>query len=352
LIRRLLKMAFTLFVVVVLSGAYGHYKLSKWADTPFGAPETGETIIDYPSGTSLSKLTKTLQLNGLIDSSFSFKAFVRLTGKYSKFQAGKYRFRGLTAPNEIINKLKNGDVYWPVLVEFTIPEGFTLEKIANRLAAKGIGHIKELKTILFDPNFAKEMRVPSKTLEGFIYPATYQFIKIPSAPEAIKHMVDTFWKKLPKNYEQDVKKMGLTLKEAVTFASLIELETKRDDERSVISEVIWRRLKDRAPLAIDAALIYGISDYKGDIKWRHLKDAKNPYNTRIYKGLPPTPIGSPARSSLEAVLTPTNTGAYFYVLLYGQDKHHFSKTHKEHNFYVQKLIKASKRKRRRRKSNK
>ena len=136
--------------------------------------------------------------------------------------------------------------------------------------------------------------------------------------------------------------MGLTLDQAVTFASLIEMETMQESEKRLIAEVIWRRLKRGEPLGIDAAIIYGIPDYDGDIKWVHLRDAKNRYNTRIHKGLPPTPIGAVSRVSLEAVLEPTNFGYYYYVLDAVDHTHHtFSKTLAEHNLNVQKYLRAS-----------
>ena len=156
-------------------------------------------------------------------------------------------------------------------------------------------------------------------------------------------MVRTFWEKLPKGYEAKVRKRGLSLERAVTFASLIEMETLLDEERSKVSEVIWARLKKGEPLAIDAALIYGIKNYKGNIRWRHLKDRSNKYNTRIYKGLPPSPIGSVSVASLEAVLNPTSEGYYYYVLKPDSSQsHHFSKTLKEHNQHVQKLVRKQK----------
>ena len=136
---------------------------------------------------------------------------------------------------------------------------------------------------------------------------------------------------------------GLALHQAVTFASLIEAETLHDDERSKVSEVIWRRLKDNAPLGIDAALIYGIPDYAGDLKTAHLNDAKNRYNTRIHRGLPPSPIGNPSAKSMAAVLTPSDQGYYYYVLIPGSDRHHFSRTLKEHNEHVRNLVNAYKR---------
>jgi UPF0755 protein len=136
--------------------------------------------------------------------------------------------------------------------------------------------------------------------------------------------------------------VGLTLAQAVTFASLVETETKVSSEKPLISEVIWRRIKSGEPLGIDAALIYGIPDYAGDIKRSHLRDRKNPYNTRFIKGLPPTPIGSPSISALTAVLEPAAAGNRFFVAMTdGSGRHHFSATLEEHTRWVRELVKAT-----------
>jgi UPF0755 protein len=185
--------------------------------------------------------------------------------------------------------------------------------------------------------------VPSTNLEGFLYPATYNFTEQPTATSAYTQMAKTFWSHLPKDYEKSVQARGLTLQQAVTFASMIETETLNEDEKALISEVIWRRLKDGVPLGIDASLIYGIPGYGGDLTWADLSNADNPYNTRVHKGLPPTPIGATSLKSLEAVLTPSNFGYYYYVLIPGTQRHHFSKSLKEHNEHVRILVKATRR---------
>ena len=158
-------------------------------------------------------------------------------------------------------------------------------------------------------------------------------------------MVDEFFKRMPAHYLKQLKIIDLTLKEAVIIASLIEKETSIASEKPLIAEVILNRLKKRMPLGIDASVIYGIHNFKGNLTLRHLKDYHNKYNTRIHKGLPPTPICSPSLSSLQAVINPSKKGFYYYVLLpeEKQVSHHFSKTLKEHNRYVVKLLNSPQR---------
>jgi UPF0755 protein len=341
MLGRLLKVAFVLILLVgaVACGAY--FRVQQWAHKPIDVPT--EHIVEFKPGTSLAGLSALLAKEGVVDSGSFFHAWVKLSGNYKKYQAGRYRFAGHYAPADVADTIIKGEVWNPIVLQVTIPEGFKLRDVAERLAANGVGHIVEINHLVVDPAFLQSLHVPAKSLEGYIYPATYSFHEMPTAMQALELMVKTFWQNLPKDYEKRVGAMGLSLSDAVIFASLIELETRRDDEKPLISEVIWRRLKDKVPLAIDAALIYGIPDYDGDLKWSNLSDAKNPYNTRIHLGLPPTAIGAPGVKSLEAVLNPSNFGYYYYVLIPGQSRHHFSKTLQEHNQHVKKLVNGTKR---------
>lgn len=340
MLSRLLKLLVVLLAVIVALAGGAGYKLKSFGETPVDVPS--EMIVEFPAGTPLIGLGQRLADKGVVSDAGLFYGWVRLFSSYQSFQAGTYRFEGKITPDDVARAMIKGDAYRPNVLSITIPEGFTLKQICERLAANGVGHIVEVTRLANDPAFAKSLNVPSKNLEGYLYPATYNFTEMPTAMQALTQMVKVFWEKLPKDYQKNIATRGLSLHEAVTFASLIELETLQDDEKPLISEVIWRRLKDGAPLAIDASVIYGVENYDGDLKTVHLKDATNPYNSRIHKGLPPTPIGAPATGSLAAVLTPSNLGYYYYVLIPGTQKHHFSKTLREHNLHVKKLVNASK----------
>ncbi|MGE0172773.1 MAG: endolytic transglycosylase MltG [Oligoflexales bacterium] len=329
------------FVLAVL--AFAAYRFNTWSVSPVQLSE--EAIVEFPPGTKLVDLSGVLESKGVVKQALSFHLWVKAKGVYPKFQAGTYLFKDKVSPNDVIEAMMKGEVYRPVVLQFTIPEGYNLSLIAQRLAERGLGEAPEILAIMKNPATASSLGVPGPTLEGYLYPATYSYNHEMTLREVLKDMVGTFFKNLPAEYESRARKLGLALGEAVTFASLIELETIHDEERGMISEVIWKRLKNRSPLGIDAALIYGIKNYKGDITWNHLKDSKNPYNTRLRKGLPPTPIGSPSAASLEAVLNPTEKGYYYYVLNGdGQKKHHFSQTLAEHNQHVKVLLKETKNK--------
>ncbi len=339
---RLLVGIVTFLVAGGLLCSYGQNRLNLWSTTPriLVVP----VVVDFPRGTNLKSLGDTLQEKGVVDRSWLFQIWVKIFNDFRKFQAGSYQFEGFISPVGIVDKISTGETYQPIALEYTIPEGFALKQVIARLEARGVADANKLWEVATNKSLLKKYELNVSSAEGYFYPATYQFEKPPTPEQVFEQALETFRKKLPENYEARVIARGLTLHEAVTFASLIEQETLHADERPFVSEVIWRRLAAKEPLAIDAALIYGITDYNGDLTRKHLQDPSNPFNTRIHQGLPPGPICSPSKDSLEAVLTPSDQGYYFYVLdPETGNRHHFSKTAEEHNRYVRKLVEFQKR---------
>lgn len=317
--------------------------LFHWANS--SVKLDGQKIISFQRGSGLTLLSYQLESTGVVNNALLFKVYTKLFGKFESAQAGTYSFKGEVTPAEVISAITSGKTHKELFLTVTIPEGFTLEQVLRRLEANKVAKYEKLKDLAEDKNFLTSLGIDALNLEGYLYPETYNFFeKRPTAKDVFETMVNMFFKNLPKNYEAQVKAKGLSLTEAITFASLIEKETMKEEEKNLVSEVIWNRLKRKMALGIDAAIIYGIEDYDGDLKWKDLKNKKNPYNTRLHRGLPPGPIGAVSKSSLEAVLTPSNYGYLYYVLLpNGDGFHKFSKTLREHNKYVEKLIKHTKR---------
>ena len=345
MIKALLKITLFLSLTCAAGAWVGLRYIETWATTeiPVIGGVNGEVLVELRPGLPLKSLASQLETKNLISDQRLFWFWMRKNGDYPNLQAGTYIFKDTVSPAIIRQKMRDGDVYIPLVLQIVIPEGFTLKLLKNRLATKNVGKIPELNRLTTDRKFIRGLGIDAPTLEGFTYPATYSFDKMPTAEDFLRKTVKTFFEKLPDGYEDQVKRLGLTMLQAVTFASLIEMETMREEEKPLIAEVIWSRLKKGEPLGIDAALIYGIPDYDGDIRSRDLKDAKNPYNTRLHRGLPPTPIGAVSRSSLEAVLKPTSHGYYYYMLdSVDHSRHVFSKTLSEHNALVQKFLKAGK----------
>lgn len=336
--------AVAILLLLLLLAVAGVWGLQVWGESFSHVP--APRVINFPPHTSLAKLAQDLETVEVIDSALLFRLLVRYKHDFQKFQAGKYRFADAVTANGIATTITQGEVHRELKLQLTIPEGFTLTKIIARMGEKGIDDKATLTKLVQDRAFIKSLKIKALTLEGYLYPATYKFYdRAPTGREVLAAMVAKLQAIIPPDYRQKIASRGLSLHEAITMASLIELETAHDDERAKISEVIWLRLKDKIPLGIDAAIIYGIKDYRGDLRRSHLTDPKNPYNTRIHRDLPPGPIGSPSLASLLAIINPAQEGNYFYVLIPdGRKRHHFSKSLQEHNRHVQKLIRATRNK--------
>jgi UPF0755 protein len=338
---RALKFLATLCLLVAgLAWVSIHWYLPRWADEPRSLESP--VVVQLEKGMRLPEFAQRLAEEHLLSESLRFRVWVKFHRDYSRFQAGQYRFEGVVRPREVADTIEAGKTWEPLALQFVVPEGFTLKQVIERLVARNVGTREALQAIAQDPELLRSYGIRGKNLEGYLAPATYTFASMPSPREVFEKMLETFFRAIPSDFTERLSQRRIDLHQAVIFASLIERETQIDDERSMVSEVIWNRLKDGEPLAIDAALIYGIEDYKGDITWEHLRDAKNLYNNRIHKGLPPTPIGAISIESLQAVLTPTQQGYRFYVLRTdGSKRHHFTKTLAEHNVYVKQLIDSS-----------
>ena len=332
-----MRIAVILTVLVLASSAI---YLQRWTQTELTLPT--EALVEFPSRTNLATLATKLEQAGMVSSAALFRLYVRWRGNFKQFQAGNYRIVASSiSPAQLVEKFIQGDVNAKLFLSLTFPEGLTLRKIVARMVAHGIGDKASNMKLASDKEYLRSLKLgKAPTLEGYLYPATYNFYqRQPTAREVFSAMVSKFFSMLPADYERRAADMGINLYEAVKIASLIEVETGHDDERERIAEVIWRRLQKNTPIGIDASVIYGIADYRGNLTRRHLRDRNNPYNSRVHRGLPPTPISSPSLASLLAVLNPTDEGVLFYVLIPdGKRRHHFSKTLQEHNIHVQRLV--------------
>ncbi|HMO18790.1 MAG TPA: endolytic transglycosylase MltG [Oligoflexia bacterium] len=359
---KLFSRLFVLFSVVIvfsgIVGASGAMLLYYWGQQPYGESfgETGSSDdksakLTFPSpviyvlhpGRPLKDLSADLADLKCISSPFFFQLWVKAFSDFRKFKAGSYRFSLPIQPQKLVEQFITGETYNEPVLEVTIPEGFTLRQVIRRFVEKGVGSEAEFLRLSTSPSFLKSLGISASSIEGFLYPATYPFYQMPDEAAVFSEMVRVFWKRLPAGYEVMVARHGINLNQAIILASLIEAETPHDDERESVSEVLWGRLDRGMTLGIDASVIYGIDDYDGNLKRKHLEDRSNPYNLRVYQGLPPTPITSPGISSLLAVINPTRDGHLFYVIDPEKgNRHTFTNSLEAHNKEVKKLVAVSK----------
>lgn len=338
---RLIRWLFLCLALAGLGGIfYAQRKLQGWAYAPM--LQDKETLVTLKPGMGLSALALEAETQGLVAHGVWVSLYVKIYKNFRKFQAGPYRALPGMSLDALLEDMQQGRTYHPLVLEFSIPEGYATAQILARM--EGLGIVRT--GVASDPVFIQSLGIEAASLEGFLYPATYRFYdQLPTEAQALSRMVEEFFSRLPENYAAQVEALGLTLVQAVNMASLIEREAFVEAEKSQISEVIWTRYQRKTTLGIDATLLYGMPDGTV-ITTAALHDRENLYNTRVHIGLPPTPICSPSTSSLAAVLHPTKEGWLYYVLIPdGSKRHVFSRTLHEHNQHVQTLVQEQKRQR-------
>jgi UPF0755 protein len=335
----LILLVLLLLLTVLTVGLLGVQFLRSYGDSIISLRDS--VVVEYPRGTTLRALARNLEQEGIIPDHRIFFLWARFFQNTERLQAGNYQFQGMVSPNDILQKLRAGEVYRPVLSRFTLREGITIREAGELVAAALNVPVETVLQSFGQGTLLRPYGIDAPNLEGYLFPATYLFYEEVSVESATERIVQTFFERLPVGLKEFLEEKGKSLHEGVIIASMIEVETPWDQERSQVAEVIWNRLRYNMPLGIDAAVIYGIQDYGGQIQFKHLRDASNPYNLRIHRGLPPSPIASPSTESLAAVMTPSNEGYLYYVVDPERGNWHtFTKSLQEHNREVRKLVKS------------
>jgi UPF0755 protein len=297
-------------------------------------PATGQdeiVTVYIPRGATFSQVVNLLDEKGLVRSRLFFRAMAHFYNAPRQIKAGEYEFSRALPQGEILGKLINGDVKKHTIV---VPEGFTVRLIAARLAANDLVDEKEFLRLAKDREFLATLKIPGPSAEGFLFPDTYNFDRTMDARTIMKMMSDQFWVKVTGAMIEKARSEGLSLKEWVTLASIIEKETGRKDEMPLVSAVFHNRLRIKMPLQSDPTVIYGIENFDGNLTRTHL-ERQNPYNSYLNRGLPPGPICNPGMDALTAALNPATVG-YFYFVSRNDGSHQFSATLAEHSRAVRK----------------
>ncbi|WP_233566714.1 endolytic transglycosylase MltG [Cohnella endophytica] len=303
--------------------------------------------ISISSGMRAKKVAEVLEQNGLIRNASLFSAYLKLKGEGSRFQAGEYVLTPGMTRDQIIAKLNNGETVATATIRFTIPEGFTIEQIANRLAeTASVDKAKFLDAASKPELWAgstwtraiptdKNLKYP---LEGYLFPETYEMKRGSTELDIINRMLSELDHKLdqlPEDWQSTLEERGLTVHQLLTIASLVEREVVVDDERPIVSSVIQNRLTKKMPLQIDATIQYLLDKQKERLLEGDLK-VNSPYNTYLNAGLPPGPIASPSLKSIEAALFPGKSDYLYYVTKKdGTNTHLFAVTYKQHQKNIQ-----------------
>jgi len=277
-------------------------------------------------GATLNGVAARLEDEGLVRSALATKLSARWAGVEGKLQVGEYELSPHLSPSEILEILSTGRVK---TYSATIPEGSRATEIALILEGAGLVDATRFLEVVDDAEFAHSLGIEHDTLEGYLYPETYRLPRNMGEREVARTMVRHFESVWDSQIAPLVEGHGLTRAEIVTLASIVEKETAAPQERPLIAAVFLNRLDRGMRLETDPTVIYGIQDYDGNIKKKHLLDAGNPYNTYKIRGLPPGPIASPGVEALRAVVQPAQTD-YLYFVSQNDGTHFFSSSYRDH----------------------
>lgn len=306
-----------LAIVLVCMLSAGYFLYGKWQalSEPRGLRQQVVTIA-IPRGATFEDTLALLSREGIISDILSLRVYLKLTNSAPIVQAGSYQFNSPITPLGAIEVLRGG----AHSDKITILEGWNRFDIARAMRAVPALKLRtdtEALPLLNDISLISDIDPLARNLEGYLYPDTYFIVERMTPKEVVKGMVTRFRKVWKEHLADQAYQRKASIHEVVTVASLIETEAKLEAERPRVASVVYNRLSKGMPLGIDSTIVYAS---KIDGKWRNNGkvyqsdiDRRSPYNTRIFKGLPPGPVGSPGLSSLKAALNPESTTFLYYV---------------------------------------
>jgi UPF0755 protein len=284
--------------------------------------------LQVPPGASFAQITDSLATRGIVKNGTFFRIYARLKGADARVRPGTYGFQKGESWSAILDDLKEGRVMTAKLV---VPEGFSLDKIAKRIAEVSKRDSAQILDMLTDSGAAKKFDVPGPTLEGYLYPATYDFPIGVHPDTAISRMVSVYKKYWTPARQARADSMKMSEREVITLASIVEKEAKKAEEMPTIASVYHNRLRIGYPLQADPTVQYALGSHRARLLYRDIRAAKdNPYNTYVIRGLPPGPIGSPSERAIDATLYPADT-KFLYFVARMDGSHVFTTSLQEHN---------------------
>lgn len=313
----------SLLLVAASVGGYG-----IWAIGASG-PQT-PVRIEIPDGATASEVAELLSARGVIRSSLAFRVLARLRGIGSEIQAGEYALTTNMRASEVLDLLEGGPLD-PNVLTMTVPEGFTVRQIGAQVAEDLGLSSEEFVAAATSGSYRVPPYLPDGTesVEGFLFPKTYEFERGVFVDIVIKRLLDQFREEVDGLPWGRARQLGVTPYEVVVIASMIEREARVAQDRQKIAAVIYNRLELGMLLQIDATVLYVLPEHREPTPADFEIDS--PYNTYRYGGLPPTPIANPGRAALAAALSPADVDFLYYVLADCDGRHAFATSLDEHN---------------------
>jgi UPF0755 protein len=330
MVKRLVVFSLILVILLAVSLFWEYRRLTR----PYRGFASPEVFVYLPSGIGEGEIARRLAWAGVVPDPWTFRVAVRLAHVNRRLEAGEYRFVDAATPGEVARRIARGDVFTRVV---TIPEGLTILEMAPIVERSGFGSAADFETAAADAALVASLDPGATSLEGYLFPSTYSLPRSATATDVVHVMLGHFEHVFDPALRQAADARHLTVREVVTIASLVEKETARASERPLVAAVYWNRLRAGMPLQCDPTVIYALmraGRWDGNIRRADLQ-IDSPYNTYRYPGLPPGPIASPGRASLEAAIHPADV-SYLYFVSRNDGTHVFASTLAEHNRNVAK----------------
>jgi UPF0755 protein len=324
-------------LVVLLAIVVGLAWFANALFQPFKGDAGERVTVRIPQGSTLSQIADILEREGVVEDAGFFQLRARLTGHSGDLRTGSYELRKDMSFAAALDALQEGVP--PNVVQVGIPEGLSRREI--RPLTKGLrGNYMRAsrRSPKLDPTDYKAPR--GATLEGFLFPATYELKKGRPVKALVNEQLAHFKRNFTTVDLSYARRKNLTQYDVLIIASLIEREAMVAKERRLIASVIYNRLRDGIPLGIDATVRFVTNNWKRPLRQSELANP-NPYNTRVHAGLPPGPIGNPGLASIEAAARPARTKYLFYVVKVDScGEHKFAKSDAEFQRYVNEYNRA------------
>jgi UPF0755 protein len=318
--------------VALLSAGAGATWFGLTVTRPFKGYSEPERFVEVPQGAGPSSIARRLAEAGVIRDTLTFRLELARSGSGRRLQAGEYRFDHPMTVKEVVAKIARGEVY---LLPITFREGLTVKQMGELFEARGFGPASTFTAAAANTRLAASFDPGARDLEGYLFPDTYALPRSATAEQLVARMVAAFEKALTPELRARAAARGLDVRGLVTLASIVEKETGKAEERPLVAAVYANRLKTGMGLQCDPTVIYALEKaghYNGNLTREDLH-VDSPYNTYRYAGLPPGPIASPGRASLEAAANPAAV-PYVYFVSRNDGSHAFASTLDEHNHNV------------------
>lgn len=306
------------------------FRYNHLISTPVNVTDSSRHEFVVEEGSSAKRIGKQLREEGLIRSLLAFKILIEDEGLAANFVAGRFALRKDQSMEEIVQTLID-----PSLSEvwITTLEGWRVEEVASHLAEEGYADEQTFLSCIAECQFEYGVlgsKPEDQGLEGYLFPDTYIISYSSTEEEIIGKMVYTLGTKVTEQMRADIEKQGRTIHEIVTMASIIEREVRTDEDRPIVSNILWKRFSAGMGLGADATVLYALGDWRAPLTAESLA-TDSPYNTRRYRGLPPGPIASPGLKSVEAAIYPEESPYWFYLTTLDTGEVKYARTNEEHN---------------------